>query len=107
MHARVTLFELDTVRLSLDEGVRRFDTDVLPELREQPGYEGAFVLANETGQGLVLTLWAEADDAEDGVRTGFYASQVDKFVTVFHAPPGRESYEVVVADAPYLALAPD
>ena len=105
MYARVTPFELDLVRRSLDEAIDYFDANILPELREHPGYEGLLVLANPDGNGLVVTLWATQEDADEGVRSGFYAAQVDKFVTVFRAPPGREGYDVVRTDA--LALAPD
>ena len=105
MYARVTPFELDTVRRPLDEAIDYFDANVLPELRDQAGYEGLFVLANPDGRGLVVTLWTDRDDADEGVRTGFYAAQLDKFVTVFRAPPGREGYDVVRTDE--LAFAPD
>ena len=105
MYARVTLFELDTVRFGVDAAVERFNETVLPALREQPGYEGVFVLANPDGKGLVLALWESEQEAEAALGSGFYDEQVDRFVAVFRAPPGREGYDVVVADAP--ALVPD
>ena len=105
MYTRVTPFELDTVRRTLGDAIAYFDANVLPELRDQPGYEGVYALANPDGKGLVLTFWASREAAERGVRDGFYAAQVDKFVTLYRAPPGREGYDVVVADAP--ALVPD
>jgi hypothetical protein len=37
------------------------------------------------------------------MASGLYATQVDKFVTLLRTPPGRETYEVSVADAPVLA----
>jgi hypothetical protein len=42
-------------------------------------------------------------DATAGLRSGFYDAQVEKFVTLFRSPPGREGYDVVVADAPVSA----
>ena len=105
MYARVTLFELDTVRLGLDAAVERFAETVLPALREQPGYRGVYVLANPDGKGLVLSTWDSEETATAGVGSGFYDEQVDRFVAVFRAPAGREGYEVVLADAP--ALVPD
>ncbi len=100
MYSRVTLFELDPLRFDLDFAVERFREAVLPELRVQPGYEGVYVLVTPEGRGLVLSLWTSEEAAEAGLRSGFYAAQLDKFVTIFRAPPGRESYEVLVADAP-------
>jgi hypothetical protein len=34
-----------------------------------------------------------------GARS-FYDEQVEKFVTVYSAPPGREMYDVVLAEEP-------
>jgi heme-degrading monooxygenase HmoA len=102
MYSRVTPFELDTVRRPLHEAVAYFNENVLPDLRDQPGYEGVYVLVNPEGQGVVVSLWTQKEDAEHGLRSGFYAAQLDKFVAVFRAPPGREGYDVVVADAPVL-----
>jgi heme-degrading monooxygenase HmoA len=100
MYSRVTPFELDTVRRPLDEAVAYFTENVLPDLRQQQGYEGVYVLVNPDGKGLVVSMWARQEDAEDGLRNGFYAAQVDKFVALFRAPPGREGYDVVLTDAP-------
>jgi hypothetical protein len=103
MIARVTLAEVDAVRTSLEAAVDRFRESVLPELREQDGYEGAYVLLSPEGKALAITFWATDADAEAGAR-GFYAEQVEKFVTVFRSPPGREEYDVVIADAPAIAI---
>jgi heme-degrading monooxygenase HmoA len=100
MYARVTLLELDTVRMDLGTAVERFRAQVLPVLREQPGYEGLYVLATEEGRALLMSLWQSEKDAEASVRSGYYGEQISKFGTVFRAPPGREGYDVVVADFP-------
>lgn len=100
MIARVTLAEIDAVRMSVERAVELFKESVLPVLREQDGYEGAYVLASPEGKALVVTFWASEEAAEANVASGYYAEQVEKFVTFFRAPPGRETYEVVVAEAP-------
>jgi heme-degrading monooxygenase HmoA len=105
MYSRVTLFTVDTLRFGLDAAIERFNELVFPALRDQPGYEGVYVLVNPDGNGLVLSLWETVEDAQAGLRTGFYATQLDKFVTLFRSPPGREGYDVVIADTP--AFAPD
>lgn len=105
MYSRVTLFELDTVRFDLADAVERFTDLVLPELREQPGYEGVYVLANPDGRGLVVSFWQSEGDADAAVRAGFYGTQLERFVAVFRSPPGREGYDVVAADAPARAPA--
>ena len=39
-------------------------------------------------------------------ESGYYAEQVRKFVTLFRSPPGRETYDVGIADTtPTFSLA--
>src|SRR5919204_4195963 len=102
MIARVTLAEIDVVRTSLDDAVELFRESVVPALREQDGYEGVYVLVSPEGKALVLTFWESEEAAEAGLAGGrsFYAEQVAKFVTIYRSPPGREHYDVVLADGP-------
>lgn len=100
MVARVTLAEIDVLRTPLEDAVRLFEDSVVPALREQAGYEGHYVLATTDGKALVLTFWESDESSRAGVASGFYAAQVAKFVTFFKAPPGRETYDVVVAETP-------
>jgi heme-degrading monooxygenase HmoA len=100
MIARVTLAEVDAVRMSVARAVELFKDSVIPALHEQDGYEGAYVLISPEGKALVVTFWASEEAAEASVASGHYAEQLEKFVTFLRSPPGRESYEVVVAEAP-------
>lgn len=102
MIARVTTAEIDAVRMSVDEATDLFRSSVLPALQEQEGYEGAYVLLSPEGKALAITFWSTEEAAEAGIKgsRSFYAEQVEKFVTIFRAPPGRETYEVVLAEAP-------
>ena len=100
MVARVTLLEIDTVRMDLAEAIERFRELVLPGLHEQPGYEGALVLSNPDGTAMVVSLWTDEAAAAAAVEGGFYSEQIQKFVTVFNSPPGRETYDVVFAETP-------
>jgi hypothetical protein len=77
---------------------------VLPALAEQDGYEGAYVLSTPDGKALVMTFWDGPEAADRGLASGFYAEQVEKFVTFYRASPGRETYDVVVAQTPAAAL---
>jgi heme-degrading monooxygenase HmoA len=102
MVARATMAEIDPVRMSIDDAVELFRESVVPALHEQPGYEGVYVLVSPEGQALVLTFW-ESEDAADAGLAGsrsFYGEQVKKFVTLYRAPPGRETYEVVLVEEP-------
>jgi heme-degrading monooxygenase HmoA len=102
MVARATMAEIDPVRMSVGDAVELFRGSVVPALHEQPGYEGVYVLVSPDGQALVLTFWeseAAADAGLAGSRS-FYSEQVEKFVTLYKAPPGRETYQVVLAEEP-------
>jgi heme-degrading monooxygenase HmoA len=98
--ARATMAEIDAVRMSVGEAIEVFRESVLPALHEEEGFEGAYVLLSPEGKALVLTFWADEAAADAGLRSGFYREQVEKFVTLYRAEPGRETYEVVLAERP-------
>jgi heme-degrading monooxygenase HmoA len=100
MHARVTQFEIDVVVISIPRAVERFKELVLPELRQQPGYAGICVLANEQGRGMLVSYWSSEQAAERAVTSGFYDQQIQKFVTFYRQPPGREHFEVSLLEIP-------
>ena len=107
MVARATVAEIDPVRMSVDDAVELFRGSVVPALHDQEGYEGVYVLVSNEGKALVLTFWSTEVAADAGLAGGggFYAEQVEKFVTLFRAAPGRETYDVVLAEAPQGSLA--
>lgn len=104
MIARTTMVEIDPVRMSVGDAIELFRRSVVPALHEQDGFEGVYVLLTPEGKALVLTFWVDEATAEAGLKSGFYAEQVEKFVTVFGAEPGRDTYDVVLADAPALTV---
>jgi len=102
MYSRVTLVEIDTVRLGVDEAAEIFKEHVLPGLREQDGYEGVLVLATPEGKGMIISLW-ESEEAS-AAAAGFAAGELERFMALFRSPPGREHYEVVFGEVPSAAL---
>jgi hypothetical protein len=56
MYARVTLIEIDTVRIDPDEAVELFKEAVLPQLRERPGYCGVYGLTTPEGNAPAATF---------------------------------------------------
>ena len=102
MIARVTIAEIDPVRMSVAQAVDVFRESVVPALRDQDGYEGVYVLVSPEGKALALTFWRDEETADAGLAGGrsFYAEQIEKFVTIYRSPPGRETYQVALADAP-------
>ena len=100
MYARITLAEVDPVRMSIDNAVELFKQSVLPELRQQAGYGGVYVLTTPEGKALLMSLWETKESAQANIDTGFYETQLTKFATLFRSPPGREQYEVSIVDQP-------
>ena len=95
MFARITQFEIDTVRIGLEEALGRFKEMILPEVRKQPGYLGVYVLQTPEGKGVLVSLWSTPEAAEAGLESGYYDEQVAKFLMFTRQPPGRDHYEVV------------
>ena len=98
MYARVTLLEIDTERVDVDDALTLYREQVMPDLRQQPGYEGVYVLATPEGRGLIMSLWASEEAADASAQSGFYSDVLARFVTLFRSPPGRERYEVRFVD---------
>jgi heme-degrading monooxygenase HmoA len=105
MVARVTVAEIDPVRHDPRQAIEGFESVLVPALHEQHGYEGCHVLLSDEGKVLVVTLWSSEEAARATRVSGFYQSQVDKLsdFVVYRSAPGRETYEVVVSDAPVTA----
>jgi heme-degrading monooxygenase HmoA len=106
MVVRATEAEIDVVRTNPADAIEAFKQSVIPSLREQDGYEGCYVLLSDEGKVLVLSFW-ESNEAARATRiSGFYREQIEKLadLVIFRQDPGREAYEVVVAEAPHETL---
>ena len=98
MYARTTFVEIDTVRTSMQQALQLFKEQVLPGLQRQDGYLGVFVFTTPEGRGMIVSLW---DSEEASARAGTFATgALERHMMLFRAPPGRETYEVVLAEAP-------
>ncbi len=102
MVARVMAGEIDAVRIRLDDAIGVFHESVLPVLREEDGYRGAYVLVSDEAKMLALTFWETEQAAEAGIAgaRSSSAEQIEKFTTFYRSPPGRETYSVALADPP-------
>jgi heme-degrading monooxygenase HmoA len=106
MVVRATEAEIDVVRTSPADAVELIRESVLPALQAQDGYLGLYVLLSDEGKMLVLTFW-ESDEAARATRlSGFYQEQIAKFadIVVYNHEPGREAYDVVLAELPREAV---
>jgi hypothetical protein len=102
MYSRVTLLEIDTLRVEIADVVERFETEVMPRVREWPGYEGVEVMVTPDGKGMVVSFWDTEEDVE--ASADLAATAVEEFVTVYRAPPGREHYRVAYAEMPRVTV---
>jgi len=98
--ARVTQLEIDTVRMDMSAALEMYKAEVMPELRLQAGYLGVVVLTTEEGKGTLISLWQTAEDADAGGDARWYSEVLEKYVTLFRSPPGRDRYEVAFAEMP-------
>ncbi|MEV6269253.1 hypothetical protein AB0L64_18925 [Kribbella sp. NPDC051936] len=107
MFTRLTLLEIDTVRIDTASAVERFRAEVLPELHEQPGYAGVLVMATPEGLGAIISFWETPEAADAAGSQGFYAETLERYTTIFRSPPGRERYQIALAELPSMeATAP-
>jgi heme-degrading monooxygenase HmoA len=102
MYSRVTLLEIDTLRVDVEDVLHEFEMRILPDVREMPGYEGIAVMVTPEGKGMVVSFWDAEEDVEASATLA--ASAVEEFVTVYRAPPGREHYRVAYAEMPRVTV---
>jgi heme-degrading monooxygenase HmoA len=100
MFARVSAFEIDTMRISLAAAEKLFADEVVPAMRDQQGFAGFVVMRTPEGKGLVVTLWDSEETAAASVESGHYGEQIARFIAFMKQPPGRDHYEVVLAEMP-------
>jgi hypothetical protein len=100
--ARTTLLEIDTMRISVDEALAMFETEVVPRLRQQDGFAGIYALTTSEGKAMLISFWDTPEQADADAGSGWYSAVLNEFTTLFRSPPGRERYEVRFALPPLL-----
>jgi hypothetical protein len=96
----VTQLEIDTMRTTVEDVLDLFRQSVLPAMREQDGYAGVMAMSTSEGKAVVVSLWADEAAAAARDEGSWYDTVLADFATFFRAPPGREHYEVLLADLP-------
>ena len=90
MHARIGKAELEPGRM--DEAVTIWREQVMPRLRQQPGFRGALFLGDGRTTAEALTLWAsEAEAQAAGPALQVAIGQLGGPLAHF---PEREAYTV-------------
>jgi len=95
MLARVVRVQFQTGKL--DEATRIVRDEIVPEMKEQQGFEGQLLLTQEeTGSAVSLNLWETAEDL-DAFETGdIYRELMGRLAGVLAGPPTGERYTVSV-----------
>ena len=95
MFARLTTLSFRIEKY--DEGIRLFDTSIVPAARAQKGFRAAYLLADrKAGRSIVLTFWDDEASAVANEENRYYQEQLVKALPLFTLPPVREGFEVVV-----------
>ena len=93
MFARLTT--VTASKDKIDEIIKIFADNIVPDAKSQKGYRGIYLLTNrETGKGIAVSIWDSEEDATANEKSGYYQEQVGKIKDFLTAPPVREGYEV-------------
>ena len=93
MHARIVTFQSSPERIG-DPG-QGFRERVLPELQQQAGFRGAYVLLDRAGGKLLgITLWENEQAAEAAMQV-MEPMRKESAANMGAGPPAVEGYEVI------------
>jgi heme-degrading monooxygenase HmoA len=93
MYARLTTLSFRTDLA--DEGLRIFETSVVPAARAQKGFRAAYLLGDrKTGRSVAVTLWDDEAAALANEQNRYYQEQLVKFLPIITSPPIKEGFEV-------------
>jgi len=93
MFARILSYQFNIDKLN--EAAKRYDDRVIPAMKSQKGYRGAYMLSDrKTGKGISMTLWDSEEDAIADEQSGQLQERSSWFKDFFTTTPAREGYEV-------------
>ena len=96
MFARVTTVQGQPDRL--DEGVRTFQEQTLPLIQGQPGFQGAYLLADrQQGKALAISLW-ESQEAMQQTEQAVAQQRTQAAQQMGGPEPTVERYEVAFTE---------
>ena len=94
MFARMAVYQVKKDKL--DEGAKHFKEVIIPEAKNQKGYQYSYLLADkETGKVVGLILYDSEEDALNREQSEEYRKSHAPIADFLTAPPIREGYEVV------------
>jgi len=79
----------------IEEAVRIYEDEVIPEGKDQKGFFGSYVFTDkESSRLMAISLWNSKDDILACVENGYYNRQIEKFNGYFVEPPIQNEFEV-------------
>jgi len=95
MYARLVTSQLHPG--TVDEAVQIFRDSVVPDARQQPGFQGAMALVDRSANKTIsITLWQT--EARASATVGHLQAQMNKFASHLTVPPVVETFEVAVQE---------
>jgi heme-degrading monooxygenase HmoA len=95
MYARLVTSQLHPG--TMDEVVQIFHDSVVPDSKQQPGFQGAMALVDRSANKTIsITLWETEAEAMTTATGGHLEAQMNKFASHLAAPPVVETFEVPV-----------
>ena len=97
MYARLVTSQLHPGMM--EEAVQIFRDSVVPDARQQPGFQGAMALINRSAnQTISVTFWQTEAEAQASEVGGHLQAQITKFASHLAAPPVVQTFEVAVQE---------
>jgi quinol monooxygenase YgiN len=78
------------------EFIQLFESQILPVLREQKGFQDEITLMGNDNRVLAISFWDDRKNAEQ-YHTSVFPKLVDKVNAMIQAPPKVETYEVATS----------
>ena len=84
---------------AVDEAVQIFRDSVVPDAKQQPGFQGAMALVNRSANKTIsITFWQTEAEAKASATGGYLQAQMNKFAPHLTKPPVVETFEVAVQE---------
>src|SRR5437660_10212414 len=97
MYARLVTSQLHPG--TVDEAVQIFRDSVVPDAKQQPGFQGAMALVNRSANKTIsITLWETEAEAKASEIGSHLQAQINKFASHLAALPVVETFEVAVQE---------
>jgi len=81
----------------IDEGIRIYRDVVVPDIKQEQGFKGAFLLTDTTTSQIVsITLWETEADLKAAATNSLHQAHFAELARVVAGPPTQQAYEVSV-----------